>query len=233
MEAEEAHPSPDPEIHASWKRALSQEFPKSYFVELVKSLRKEKASGHVIYPPGKKIFTAFDYTPLEEVKVVIIGQDPYHGPGQANGLCFSVERDTKIPPSLRNIYKELHADIGCPIPDHGDLSAWAKQGVLMLNAMLTVRAHEAGSHQKLGWQHYTDAVIKTVSERREGVVFILWGNFAQGKESLIDSAKHCVIKSVHPSPLSASRGFFGSQPFSKANEYLSQQGSQPVDWDVK
>ena len=163
---------------------------------------------------------------------MILGQDPYHGPGQANGLCFSVERDIKIPPSLRNIYKELHADMGCPIPTHGDLSAWAKQGVLLLNAMLTVRAHEAGSHQKLGWQNYTDAVIKAVSDHSEGVVFILWGNFAQGKEGLIDGSKHKIIKSVHPSPLSASRGFHGSKPFSKTNAYLESRGRAPIEWGI-
>jgi len=220
-------------LEKSWKIALAEEFSKDYFGNIAQFVRQEKINGKLIYPPGAKIFSAMNSTPLGEVKVVIIGQDPYHGPGQANGLCFSVNPGVKIPPSLRNIYKELAQDTGCPIPAHGDLSSWAGQGVLLLNAMLSVRANEAGSHSKIGWQNFTDAIIKKVSEAQESVVFILWGSFAQGKQELIDESKHLILKSVHPSPLSASRGFFGNHHFSKTNAWLESKGVSGINWAIK
>ena len=212
-----------------WSQKLSVEFEKAYYKELVAFLRKEDMK-HTIYPPKKLRFNAYNTTPFDDVKVVILGQDPYHGPGQAHGLSFSVQGNQKLPPSLKNIYKELENDEGCPIPHSGDLSAWAKQGVFLLNAVLSVRASEAGSHQQQGWEHFTDATIKLLSGEREHLVFILWGKPAQSKEKLIDTQKHLVLKAPHPSPLSSYRGFFGSKPFSKTNDYLKAHGVIPVEW---
>ncbi|MCU4155331.1 uracil-DNA glycosylase [Carboxylicivirga sp. A043] len=219
----------DVKIEAGWKQVLQPEFDKDYFKELTEFVRSEYQS-KTIYPPASQIFNAFDLCPFENTKVVILGQDPYHGPNQAHGLCFSVNRGIKMPPSLVNIYKELHTDVGIDIPDHGNLEHWAKQGVLLLNATLTVVAHNAGSHQKQGWEQFTDAVIKTVADQSENVVFVLWGAYAQKKAQLIDSNKHLVLKSVHPSPLSAHRGFFGTKHFSKANEYLVANGKEAIGW---
>lgn len=221
------------QIEESWKKALNAEFEQPYFQALKSFLKNEKDSGVKMYPPGKLIFNAFDSTPLDKVKVVIIGQDPYHGPGQAHGLCFSVPQGIAIPPSLRNIYKELANDIpGFQIPMHGNLQKWADQGVLLLNATLTVRAGQAASHQRKGWETFTDAAIKAVNNHHEGIVFLLWGRPAQKKGSVIDPGKHHVLQSVHPSPLSASRGFFGNKHFSKANELLAAQGKEIIDWQV-
>lgn len=219
----------DVKIAEGWKNILGDEFAKEYFVNLV-SFVKDEYKTQTIYPPGKLIFNAFDKCPIEKLKVVIIGQDPYHGPGQAHGLCFSVPEGIKFPPSLRNIFKEISGDIGTPIPESGNLERWAEQGVMLLNATLTVRASNAGSHQKKGWETFTDAVIKKISEEKENVVFLLWGAYAQKKEELIDTSKHFVLKSVHPSPLSASRGFFGNHHFSRTNEYLKAKGLEPVEW---
>lgn len=216
-------------IESSWQAALSDEFEKDYFQSLQEFVREEYEN-RVCYPRGSRIFAAFDHCPLERVKVVIMGQDPYHGPGQANGLCFSVYDGIKHPPSLRNIYKELSGDLGLRIPDSGDLSAWAEQGVLLLNSMLTVRAGEAGSHQGKGWEEFTDAVIQVVNERCPHVVFILWGSYAQKKGFHIDRERHLSIVSPHPSPLSAHRGFFGAKPFSRANNWLIEQGIEPIRW---
>lgn len=199
---------------------------------LKKFLLLERQAGKQIFPRANHWFHALDSTPLDDVRVVILGQDPYHGPGQAHGLCFSVQEGVKTPPSLVNIYKELEADIGIPPPNHGNLDKWAKQGVLLLNAVLTVEAHQAGSHQGKGWEKFTDAVIRLVDMRPQPSVFILWGSYAQKKAGFIDSNKHLVLKSVHPSPLSAHRGFFGSKPFSKTNAFLQQQGMDPIDWQV-
>jgi uracil-DNA glycosylase len=221
--------SMDVQIEDSWKEALRQEFAKPYFRELRQFLRSEKMAGNVIYPPGPRIFSAFNETPLDKVKVVIIGQDPYHGEGQANGLCFSVAPGIRKPPSLLNIFKELQDDLGIPVPVNGNLDSWAKHGVLLLNATLTVRANEAGSHQNKGWEQFTDAVIRVVSEKCSGVVFLLWGRFAQAKAGLIDTAKHFILEAAHPSPL-ARGGFFGCKHFSKANALLQQQSKEPVDW---
>ncbi len=219
----------DVKIEAGWKQVLQPEFDKDYFKKLTEFVRSEYQS-KTIYPPASQIFSAFDLCPFENTKVVILGQDPYHGPNQAHGLCFSVNKGIKMPPSLVNIYKELHTDVGIDIPDHGNLEHWAKQGVLLLNATLTVVAHNAGSHQKQGWEQFTDAVIKTVADQSENVVFVLWGAYAQKKAQLIDSNKHLVLKSVHPSPLSAHRGFFGTKHFSKANEYLVANGKEAINW---
>lgn len=221
----------DVKIEASWKEELKNEFEKMSFIQLRDFLIKEK-NNHIIYPTGSLIFEAFNRTPFNKVKVIIIGQDPYHGPGQAHGLCFSVPKGIKTPPSLRNILKEIQADIGVQEVSHGDLSNWAEQGVLLLNATLSVRAHEAGSHQKRGWEEFTDATIKRISDKKENCVFLLWGNFAQKKASLIDSSKHLILKSVHPSPLSAHRGFFGCKHFSKTNNYLIEKGLTPINWDI-
>jgi len=221
--------SKKPEIHESWYRVLKDEFEKEYFKSLRNFLVEEKTR-YVVYPPGPMIFNAFNTTPLDDVKVVILGQDPYHGPGQAHGLCFSVQKGVQAPPSLVNIFKEISSDLGLPRPTHGDLTSWAKQGVLLLNATLTVREHQAGSHQRRGWETFTDAAIKAVSDHLSGVVFLLWGNYAQAKVSLIDTTKHHVLKSVHPSPLSASRGFLGCRHFSKTDELLLAQGKLPIDW---
>ena len=222
----------EPKIEESWKQVLYNEFQKDYFKKLKQFLLEEKSANKRIYPPGSLIFNAFNKTPFDKVKVVILGQDPYHGYGQAHGLCFSVPDGVKIPPSLRNIYKELNTDVDFTIPTSGNLEKWATQGVLLLNATLTVRDSEAGSHQKKGWEIFTDNVIKTVSDNKNNVVFILWGNYAQSKESLIDKEKHLIIKSVHPSPLSASRGFFGSKPFSKTNNYLQKNGLETINWNL-
>ncbi|MEM9858360.1 MAG: uracil-DNA glycosylase [Bacteroidota bacterium] len=219
----------DVKISPSWKSRLEQEFKKPYFETLVQFVKNEYQN-HKVYPPGKKIFNAFDHCSFEDVRVVIIGQDPYHGPRQANGLCFSVSDEVKKPPSLVNIFKELNADLGIMIPESGNLERWASQGVLLLNATLTVRANTPGSHQKKGWEEFTDSVIRLVSEHKEHVVFILWGAYAQRKGEVIDRSKHHVISSAHPSPFAADRGFFGSKPFSKANAYLQEKGKPEIQW---
>ena len=221
----------NPQIEESWKAILQDEFEKPYFPMLKKFLLEEKRK-HVIYPPGPQIFSAFNLTPFNKVSVVLLGQDPYHGPGQAHGLCFSVSQGIAPPPSLINIFKELKSDLGIPFPGHGNLTGWAKQGVLLLNATLTVRANQAGSHQKKGWEVFTDKVIETLSHKRTNLVFLLWGNYAQQKSALINPEKHLILKSVHPSPLAASRGFFGCRHFSKANQYLIKNGKEPVNWDL-
>jgi len=217
-------------IESSWKKALEGEFKKDYFIQLTDFVRSEYLSGSV-YPPAKFIFHAFELTPLDKVKVVILGQDPYHGDGQANGLCFAVAKGVRLPPSVQNIYKEIEADLGQKTNyPNGDLEQWAKQGVLLLNATLTVKAHAAGSHQKKGWEEFTDSVIKTLSDQKENLVFILWGAYAQKKGAIIDKSKHMVIRSPHPSPFSAYTGFFGSKPFSKSNSYLESHGQIPIKW---
>lgn len=223
----------DVRIEASWKAALSSEFQQPYFQAIKAFLVQAKAAGKTVYPPGKLIFNAFDTTPLERVKVVILGQDPYHGPGQAMGLSFSVPRGVAVPSSLQNIYKELADDIpGFKMPRHGDLTRWAEQGVFLLNASLTVEHKAANAHKDIGWHTFTDAVIRKLSAEREGLVFLLWGSFARKKKALIDPLKHHVLESVHPSGLSAHRGFFGCKHFSQANAYLEQQGLTPIDWQV-
>ncbi len=219
----------DVKIEESWKNALQDEFTQPYFQALTGFVRAEYAH-HKIYPPAKLIFNAFNSCPVTEVKVVIIGQDPYHGPGQAHGLCFSVGEQVAMPPSLVNIFKELQDDMGKPFPPHGNLQRWANQGVLLLNATLTVRAGHAGSHQGKGWEEFTDAAIRVLNGQRENLVFILWGAYAQRKGEIIDRQRHFVIESPHPSPFAAHRGFFGSKPFSRANDYLVAVGKQPVDW---
>lgn len=221
----------DPQIEPSWKETLAEEFEKSYFAQVKEFLVAEKKH-NTVYPPGPMIFNAFNQTPFHKVKAVILGQDPYHGPGQAHGLCFSVPHGIVPPPSLINIFKELRTDLHISMPKHGNLEKWAQQGVLLLNATLTVRANQAGSHQKKGWETFTDAVIRKLSAERDHLVFILWGNYAQQKTMLIDSAKHLILKSVHPSPLSASRGFFGCRHFSSTNSYLTQHNIEPIDWDL-
>lgn len=218
------------QIDPSWYAALEQEFQAPYFTELKQRLLAEKAAGHVIYPKGSDIFRAFNLTPFEQVKVVILGQDPYHGPGQAHGLCFSVPRGIKAPPSLLNIFKEIKTDIGPSISTDTDLSRWANQGVLLLNSMLTVRAHDAGSHRQFGWERFTDAAISALSREREGLVFLLWGNFAIAKSRLIDKSKHLVLTAPHPSPLSAHHGWFGSKHFSQTNKWLINQGQSAILW---
>ncbi len=219
-------------IESSWKQELNDEFEKPYFKQIVHFLKEEKKAGKVIYPPGKQIFNAFEYTPFDKVKVVIIGQDPYHNPGQAHGLSFSVPDGVAPPPSLVNIFKELRDDLEIPIPNTGNLEKWAKQGVLLLNASLTVVASTPMSHSGIGWHIFTDEVIKHISNDKSNVVFLLWGKFAQNKEALIDTAKHKVLKAAHPSPLSAYNGFFGCRHFSKANAWLREAGEKPVDWSV-
>jgi uracil-DNA glycosylase len=222
------------ELEPSWLKVLGEEFDKDYMIQLKKFLKDEKEAGKTIYPKGSDIFNAFNTTSFNKVKVVILGQDPYHGPNQAHGLSFSVQKVVRVPPSLQNIYKELSTDIpGFKIPQTGDLTEWAEQGVLLLNATLTVSAGLAGSHQKKGWETFTDTVIKTISDKKESVVFILWGAYAQSKATLIDGSKHLIIKSTHPSPLAVSHGgFFGSKPFSKTNAYLEKEGEQPIDWQI-
>lgn len=219
----------DIKIEPSWKARLEGQFDKPYFKELVTFVRQEYQS-YTVFPPGKEIFRAFDQCSFDSVKVVIIGQDPYHGVGQANGLCFSVREGVRPPPSLVNIFKELQADLGKPHPPTGNLERWATQGVLLLNATLTVRAASPGSHQNKGWEIFTDAVIRTISDEKENIVFILWGAYAQKKGEVIDRSKHFVISSPHPSPFSADRGFFGSKPFSKTNEFLRSKGISEINW---
>ena len=219
-------------IEDSWKEVLKDEFTKPYFQQIVTHLKTERTAGKIIYPPGQLIFNAFNKTPFKKVKVVLLGQDPYHGAGQAMGLSFSVPDGITPPPSLINIYKELNNDIGMKIPSTGNLTKWAEQGVLLLNAALTVRANEPASHSKIGWMDFTNAVIKKISDEKTGIVFLLWGRFAQDKQFLIDETKHFVLKAAHPSPFSADKGFFGCSHFSKTNQLLMQQGLQPVDWSV-
>ena len=219
------------QIEASWKTTLQDQFEQPYFQALAAFLKNEKAAGKTIYPPGSLIFNAFNTTPFPEVKVVILGQDPYHNPGEAMGLCFSVPKGVRVPPSLKNIYKELESDVGASIPNHGDLTSWAQQGVFLLNAMLTVERNRPGSHQKIGWQDFTDAVIRKLSDGREHIVFMLWGGFARKKKELIDGSKHLILEAAHPSPL-AGGAFFGSQHFSKANAYLQEHGMGKVEWQV-
>ncbi len=220
----------NPKIEAGWLQVLRPQFEAPYFAQLKNFLVQERQQ-YVCYPKGKDIFAAFDRTPFDKVKVVILGQDPYHEPGQAHGLCFSVQQGTMVPPSLVNIIKEINSDLGITIPaGRGDLTGWADQGVLLLNATLTVRAHQAGSHQHQGWETFTDAVISTLSQQRRGIVFLLWGSYAIAKRQLIDTGKHHVLTAPHPSPLSAYRGFFGCKHFSQTNAYLQQQGQQPIDW---
>ena len=216
-------------IEESWKQKLTPEFEKDYFIKLTEFVRAEYAS-KTIYPPAKQIFNAFDHCPFDDVKVVIIGQDPYHGPGQAHGLCFSVAEGVPNPPSLQNIFKEIMSDLGKPLPANGDLTRWARQGVLLLNATLTVQAHQAGSHQRKGWEEFTDAAIRLLAEEREHLVFILWGAYAQKKGAFIDRSKHLVLASAHPSPLSAYNGFFGNKHFSRTNEYLKAHGIAEIEW---
>lgn len=221
----------DVKIEQSWKEALAPEFEKPYFEELVRFLHEEKAAGRRIYPPGSQIFKAFELTPLPEVKAVVIGQDPYHGPGQAMGLSFSVPDGMPTPPSLANIFREVESDLGIRLSGRPNLESWARQGVLLLNAMLTVRAGAAGSHSRIGWQEFTDAVIRCISDRCDGVVFLLWGNFARSKRDLIDTSRHHILEASHPSPLA--RGmFFGCRHFSRTNEILEQEGKTPIDWQL-
>ena len=219
----------DVQIEPSWKRHLAAEFEKPYFVNLTNFVRQEYRTG-TCYPPGRLIFNAFNLCPFDRVKVVIIGQDPYHGPGQAHGLCFSVNDGVPFPPSLQNIFKEIHTDLGIPVPQSGNLTRWAEQGVLLLNATLTVRAHQAGSHQRQGWEEFTDAAIQALAREREHLVFILWGAYAQKKGAFVDRTRHLVLASAHPSPLSAYHGFFGNRHFSLANAYLVQHGESPINW---
>lgn len=220
-----------PDIDDTWYRVLRPQFEAPYFADLKTFLVNEKRQ-YAVYPPGPLIFNAFNLTPFDRVKVVILGQDPYHGPGQAHGLSFSVPDGVPFPPSLRNIFKELHDDLGVPMAHSGNLEKWAKEGVLLLNASLTVRAGQAASHARHGWEQFTDAAIRALSEQKEHLVFILWGSYAIAKQSLIDSSKHLVLKSVHPSPLSASRGFFGCHHFSLTNTYLKENGIEPIDWSL-
>lgn len=223
----------DVKMEASWAAVLKQEFSKAYFQQLVVFLKTEKAAGKTIYPPGSLIFNAFNQTAFGQVKVVILGQDPYHGPGQAHGLSFSVQNGIKPPPSLVNIYKEIQQDTGVAMPKlYGNLTRWAEQGILLLNASLTVRANEPASHAKSGWAEFTDAVIKKISDEKNGVVFLLWGKFAQEKQGLIDETRHHILKAAHPSPFSADKGFFGCKHFSKTNELLTRQGLAPIDWKL-
>ena len=223
----------DVSIEQSWKEELKEEFDKPYFEKIVHFLKEEKKAGKVAYPPGKLIFNAFECTPFNKVKVVIIGQDPYHNPGQAHGLCFSVADNVPPPPSLVNIFKEINSDLDIPIPPTGNLEKWAKQGVLLLNASLTVEANKPMSHSQIGWHIFTDEVIKHISKDKEHVVFLLWGKFAQNKEVLIDASKHKISKAAHPSPLSAHNGFLGCRHFSKTNNWLQEIGEKPIDWSLQ
>lgn len=220
-------------IESSWKQVLQDEFDQPYFAEISATLHREKKAGEIIYPPGNLIFNAFDKTPFDRVKCVILGQDPYHGPGQAHGLCFSVNDGVMPPPSLVNIFKELKSDLNIPIPSSGNLTPWTRQGVFLLNAFLTVKAGQPASHSKIGWEQFTDAVIRILSERKEGIVFLLWGRFAQNKQILVDKAKHHILTAAHPSPLSAAHGFFGCRHFSKTNELLEKDGKNPIDWKLE
>ncbi|WP_440321504.1 uracil-DNA glycosylase [Laedolimicola sp.] len=219
-------------IQNDWLEPLKPEFSKPYYAELFKFVKNEYSTRQ-IFPPADDIFNAFHLTPLHEVKVVILGQDPYHNDGQAHGLCFSVKPDVAIPPSLVNIYQELHDDLGCYIPNNGYLTKWAKQGVLMLNTVLTVRAHQANSHRGMGWEQFTDAAIRILNEQDRPIVFILWGSPAQKKAQMLNNPKHLILKAPHPSPLSAYRGFFGSRPFSQTNEFLVKNGLEPIDWQIE
>jgi uracil-DNA glycosylase len=221
----------NPQIESSWKSILEEEFEAPYF-EALRSFLAEEKKKHTIYPPGHMIFNAFDQTPFNRVKVVILGQDPYHGPGQAHGLCFSVPGGVPAPPSLVNIFKEIEKELGIPFPASADLTPWAYQGVLLINAILTVRADQAGSHQNKGWEKFTDAVIRALSEKRSNIIFLLWGNYAIAKESLIDSSRHFILKAAHPSPLSASRGFFGCGHFARTNEILANLGLKEINWSL-
>ncbi|MDX2250471.1 MAG: uracil-DNA glycosylase [Bacteroidia bacterium] len=226
------HPAESVQIETGWKKVLYEEFAQPYFLELKAFLQAEKQSGQIIYPQGKEIFNAFNKTPFDKVKVVILGQDPYHGPGQAHGLSFSVPVGIAPPPSLKNIYKELQTDVGIVIPHHGNLESWAEQGVLLLNAVLTVRATLANSHKGKGWEKFTTAAVKALNDQKEGLVFLLWGRPAQEKGSVIDPSRHYILKSVHPSPLSAHTGFFGCRHFSQTNEILAKRGLTPINWQV-
>lgn len=219
-------------ISNDWLEALRGEFKKPYYRQLFETVKKEYAT-HLVFPPSDDIFNAFHLTPLKDVKVVILGQDPYHNVGQAHGLCFSVKKGVAIPPSLVNIYQELYDDLGCSIPDHGYLVKWARQGVLMLNTVLTVRAHQANSHRGIGWEEFTDAAIKVLDEQDRPIVFILWGTPAQRKKTMLHNPRHLVLEAPHPSPLSAYRGFFGSRPFSKTNAFLEENGVEPIDWQIE
>lgn len=219
-------------MHASWLKPLGDVFNTPQMRALKQFLQQEKAAGKVIYPPGKEMFAALDHAHFDDVKVVILGQDPYHGPGQAHGLCFSVRPGVAVPPSLKNIYRELADDVGFSIPDHGYLMSWADQGVLLLNAVLSVQAHKAGSHQGKGWETFTDSVVQALNDQREGLVFLLWGSHAQRKGAHINTQKHCVLKAPHPSPLSAHRGFFGCRHFSQTNAWLRKQGRSAIDWQL-
>jgi uracil-DNA glycosylase len=221
-----------PKIEPSWLEVLQDEFEKPYFAEIKQYLLHEKQAGKIVYPPGSLIFNAFNLTPFNKVKVVILGQDPYHGHGQAHGLCFSVPEGITPPPSLVNIFKEIKDDLGIQPPQHGNLEHWAKQGVLLLNAFLTVRANEPASHSKIGWEHFTNAVIKKLSEEKDGLIFLLWGKFAQNKENLIDPFKHHILKAAHPSPFSVHSGFYGCKHFSKTNNILENKGKQIIDWSL-
>ncbi len=220
------------QITNDWLAPLKPEFSKPYYAKLYKKIVEEYKT-QVVYPPSEDIFNAFAFTPLEKVKVVILGQDPYHEPGQAHGLCFSVKPDVDVPPSLVNIYKELNSDLGCYIPNNGYLTKWAEQGVLLLNTVLTVRAHQANSHRGIGWEEFTDAAIRVLNEQDQPIVFILWGRPAQAKEAMLTNPKHLVLKAPHPSPLSAYRGFFGSKPFSQTNAFLEKNGLAPIDWQIE
>ena len=219
-------------LHSQWRQVIGEEFEKDYMQSLREFLLQRKQQGAVIYPPSDQWFSALNNTPFEQVRVVILGQDPYHGAGQAHGLCFSVTPDIKVPPSLANIYKEMKSDLGIDQPNHGCLMSWAQQGVLLLNATLTVEDGIAGAHQGKGWERFTDQVIKAVNQQLEGVVFMLWGSYAQKKSAMIDSSRHLVLKSVHPSPLSAYRGFFGCGHFSATNHYLQEKGLEPINWQL-
>lgn len=219
-------------MEQSWKKVLASEFEKPYFAQLVQSLRQEKQAGKVIYPPGPDIFSAFSHTPFSKVKVLLLGQDPYHGAGQAHGLCFSVRKGIKPPPSLQNIYKELQQDVGFNPPTHGELTKWAEQGVFMLNASLTVEEGKPMSHSQIGWALFTDHIIELLSREKKGLVFLLWGRFAQEKAKLINEQQHCILKAAHPSPFSAYNGFFGCKHFSQTNDYLISHGHPPIDWQI-
>jgi len=218
-------------METTWRPVLVTETEKPYWRDLQQFVRRERKS-HTVFPPDKEVFAALHLTPYDKVSILILGQDPYHGPGQAHGLCFSVRRGVQVPPSLVNIFKELHDDLGCTIPSHGNLEHWAKQGVLLLNAVLTVRAHQPTSHKGKGWETFTDAVIRAVNDKPDRVVFVLWGAYARAKVSLIDKRRHVIVQSAHPSPLSAANGFFGSRPFSKINAALREAGKPEIDWQI-
>lgn len=220
------------QMEPGWKQVLASEFESEYMQQLREFLKREKQQGKTVYPPGSEIFNAFNHAPFDQVKVVALGQDPYHGPNQAHGLCFSVRKGVKIPPSLINIYKEIEQELNVSMPDHGNLEGWADQGVLLLNATLTVQAGQAGSHQNKGWEKFTDAAIDRLNRQRDGLVFFLWGSSAQKKGKIIDRNRHLVLEAPHPSPLSAHRGFFGCGHFARANEYLIEQGKEPIDWSA-